>query len=822
MNGNMTDNRKDSSDIIENDGRRRNTTSSNRRNISNAAITVVRKPVRPTSVNPNNYVHADLPSLEGITLLGCYAVKGVISSDNGEAVTYEALDQNGKRFLVKLYNRKDAIKHEVVQTLKYINSEYLPSIAEYGIYQEQPFTIMPLYSGISLDRFLKQGKTFSPDEIRAVFIPQITEALNTIHKAGILHRDIKPGNILYFEQQKKYMLIDFGVSSYIPDISMLHRTVTGTTQLYQAPETIYNIYTKESDFYSLGITIYELVAGHTPFEEVSHGSGNTSEHDRLSTMLALRAVNKLPFPEKFPPELKILIEGLTYKDISNRDDPSNPNRRWGYTEIRNWIANPDMHTQRTEIVSEADSASEDESINAESDFQNQKDISFQIPFILDCKKISSLTQLCIALLSDWNRGKKLLLRGELEKQFDKNTMIAQKEQCRRASERIEAEETDSIHADAIYFGLVYTLCPGLKTFFWRNLRFDDIFGYGKALLQSGSRTDNAKELIRSASALAVSGALESYIKNSGLFSTDFINSAHAFTEKLIEFICGNPDASSSFIALYIGNLLTGKKVSINEIEKSKGNSDETVSQLHLHLPYTINTRSVEYSESSLASRHNGTHHMNVSFQVKEQIAENLSGFYYTVSTETLGTLEDLTTVENLKSSFDVFFMSAEAYKRSKNIVFDRIINAETEFHICLFTVYEENKRLIIAGHSCHKLKRPISATVYWKIIKIVMGGVHLVLRTESNIPISRLPAMKLVLSSDQLSKSYLSEKTTLVTEISARPVNASRNIAYDTEISIDNMDSDILDNSIFQLLFINENDAKIFTARWDEDFYGKL
>lgn len=816
----MTDSKKDFSEHRRTDTDSRKTTSSKRRNISNAAVTVVREPVRPTTVNPNFYANTDLPSLEGVTLLGRYTVMGVLSSDNGEAVTYEAQDQNGKRFLVKLYIRKNAIKPEIVQKLRDINSEYLPSISEYGIYQDQPFTIMPLYSGTSLDRILKQGKTLSPDEIRSVFLPQVAEALNTIHKAGIFHRDIKPGNILYCEKQKKYMLIDFGVSSYVPDMTMLHRTETGTTRLYQAPETMHGVFAKESDYYSLGITIYELAAGHLPFEEFSHGSGNTSEQDRLSTMLALLAVNKLPFPENIPSALKRLIEGLTYKDISNRDDLSNPNRRWGYTEIRSWLDNPDMQFQKTET--EPESVSVNNSINAESNFLNKNDTSFKLPLILDGKKICSLTQLCITILSDWNKGKKMLLRGELEKLFDKNNMITQRDHCRRASEKIEAGEPDSIHADAINFSLIYTLCPGLKTFFWRNLRFDDIFGYGKALLQSGTKTENDKELVRSAPVLAISGALESYIRNSGLFSTDFVNSAHVFTEKLIEFISANPETATISIAQYIGSLLIGKTASITEIDKSKRISDQTVSQLHLHLPYTINEKSIEYSESSLASRHNGTHHMNISFQVKEQITENLYGFYYTVSTENLGSLEDITSVEILKSSFDVFFISAEAYKRLKNIVFDRIINAETEFHICLFAVYEENKRQIIAGHSLHKLKRPASAVVYWKIIKKFLGGVHLMLRVESNIPINRLPSMRLILSTDQLNKSYLSENSTLVTEFSARPVNASRNITYDTEISIDNIDSDILDNSIFQLSFINENDEKIFTTRWDDDFYGKL
>ena len=92
-------------------------------------------------------------------------------------------------------------------------------------------------------------------------------------------------------------------------------------------ETFRELYLAESDYYSLGITIYELFTGTTPYNNI-----NDDEREMYITM------QKIPQPKDMPDELYDLILGLTYNDLTNRKDKSNPNRRWTYNEVKAWLS----------------------------------------------------------------------------------------------------------------------------------------------------------------------------------------------------------------------------------------------------------------------------------------------------------------------------------------------------------------------------------------------------------------------------------------------------------------------------------------------------
>lgn len=147
----------------------------------------------------------------------------------------------------------------------------------------------------------------------------------TVRNSAAGFAEIPAGTIL-LEDQKGVALIDFGISSIIDGNASVIVTKSGLTFAYAAPESLHNVYLEESDYYSLGITIYELFCGHAPYENLT-----TEEITRYMS------IQKLPYPEDMPLELQNLISGLTYSDLTNRADKENPNRRWTYEEVKNWL-----------------------------------------------------------------------------------------------------------------------------------------------------------------------------------------------------------------------------------------------------------------------------------------------------------------------------------------------------------------------------------------------------------------------------------------------------------------------------------------------------
>jgi calcium-dependent protein kinase len=94
------------------------------------------------------------------------------------------------------------------------------------------------------------------------------ETLKYIHHNKICHRDIKPDNILYNRQSKSITIIDFGISKKVEDRGRRREMLTLTgTPYYRAPEMFEGGgYDEMVDIWALGVTIFKLMTGSTPFE----------------------------------------------------------------------------------------------------------------------------------------------------------------------------------------------------------------------------------------------------------------------------------------------------------------------------------------------------------------------------------------------------------------------------------------------------------------------------------------------------------------------------------------------------------------------------
>lgn len=418
-----------------------------------------------TAVNTvaNNYGNT-IPL--GSLLLGKYKIESVLSDVTGEAVLYICSYRNAQ-YVAKVYRRVAAIKEDVVDALKSIKSPYVARLFETGDWNGLPFEIIPYYKNGSLE-----GKTYSFDELKNSIIPALNKGLKVLHDKNIIHKDLKPSNIMLTDNLKDVAIIDFGISSVREDGKTVLVTKTGMTPDYSAPETFHNLFLQESDYYSLGITIYELFCGHTPYSGVSQ-----------EVLEKYTSVQKLPFPKTFPEKLKNLILGLTYIDISNRRDKNNPNRRWTYSEVEKWCAGKEQAIP---------------GVGIEMGYTENSTENTMPPITFMYKKYTNLSKFINAIGLDWNNGKKRLYRSALADHFKKfNSDLANF--CTDAEDVVKLDKTQ---ADIEFFKCLYRVYPELQAFYWQDYHFGDMVELGSALLD-GMR-DKEPDVIRMA---------DSFIKN---------------------------------------------------------------------------------------------------------------------------------------------------------------------------------------------------------------------------------------------------------------------------------------------------------------------
>jgi serine/threonine protein kinase len=150
-------------------------------------------------------------------------------------------------------------EHEMMQALQH---EHIVPCLDYGQHGRYHYLVMPYYQGGTLEDMLNE-RLLTAEEA-CVVLEQLTSALAYIHALGVLHRDIKPTNIL-FDQDSHLYLTDFGIASWLGEKPVHHGHVMGTAQ-YMAPELFDGYLDERSEVYSVGILLYQLLTGCLPFD----------------------------------------------------------------------------------------------------------------------------------------------------------------------------------------------------------------------------------------------------------------------------------------------------------------------------------------------------------------------------------------------------------------------------------------------------------------------------------------------------------------------------------------------------------------------------
>ncbi|MET7383149.1 serine/threonine-protein kinase [Streptomyces sp. NPDC005526] len=153
------------------------------------------------------------------------------------------------------------------QTSARLNHPNVVGVFDFGAWEDRFFLVMELVEGDSLAGELTTGGPLTPERLAQV-AQHTAEGLAAAHAQGIVHRDIKPGNLMS-DRDGTVRIGDFGIARFVDDHSAA-LTSTGQivgTGLYLAPErAIGTPATSASDLYSLGCVLYQLAVGRPPFE----------------------------------------------------------------------------------------------------------------------------------------------------------------------------------------------------------------------------------------------------------------------------------------------------------------------------------------------------------------------------------------------------------------------------------------------------------------------------------------------------------------------------------------------------------------------------
>ena len=417
--------------------------------------------------------------------------------------------------------------------MKNISSPHVAKLFDTGVYNGLPFEIIPFYAQGSL-----QGRTFSFDELKQRIIPSLNEGLHVLHENGIIHKDLKPSNIMLCDNEEDVVIIDFGISSVKGGSNTVIVTKTGMTPEYSASETFRNLFLEESDYYSLGITLYELFCGRTPYSNMS-----SEEIEQYVS------IQRIPFPSNMPTELCNLIAGLTYNDITYRKNKSNPNRRWTYEEVVNWC-NGKYQQIPGEVVASA---------------------ANQIPtYTFMRQKYTNMVTLVDALATNWNEGKKQLFRGILSG-FFKSVDPEIAGFCMDA----EDAQANGGNADFLFFQTIYKLSPTMRTFYWRENRFESLPELGNSILEH-LRSNNRSNYGLYDEILSRK-VISEYITMKDEKNEQLINAARSLEER---FINHHSDEHEKELSYYLtGYMLSGQRTYLLN-GKTYSSVDELVQTLH--------------------------------------------------------------------------------------------------------------------------------------------------------------------------------------------------------------------------------------------------
>ncbi len=201
---------------------------------------------------------------------------------------YEVVERIGTGGMANVYKARCNVLHRFV-AVKVLKEEYrkeedfikrfrtesravallshpnIVAVYDVGVDLELPYMVMELIEGITLKEYIGQKKRLDPREA-VFFAMQIVKALEHAHSRKIVHRDIKPQNIMIL-RDGTIKVADFGIARFtLSNTQTITETAIGSVHYLSPEQAKGSISDEKSDIYSLGVVLYEMVTGQVPFD----------------------------------------------------------------------------------------------------------------------------------------------------------------------------------------------------------------------------------------------------------------------------------------------------------------------------------------------------------------------------------------------------------------------------------------------------------------------------------------------------------------------------------------------------------------------------
>lgn len=242
---------------------------------------------------------------------------------------YEILDKIGTGGMSDVYKAKDhklnrfvavkVLKQEFSENTNFVSKFRVEAQAAAGLVHPNivgvydvgeedgiNYIVMELVEGITLKKYIEKKSRLSIKEAISIAI-QVSMGIEAAHNNHIIHRDIKPQNIM-ISRDGKVKVMDFGIAKAATS-NTITSNVMGSVH-YTSPEQARGGFSDEkSDIYSLGCTLFEMVTGHVPFD------GETT------VAIAIKHIqDEMPSPREYVPEIPICVEKIIYKCTQKSPD----------------------------------------------------------------------------------------------------------------------------------------------------------------------------------------------------------------------------------------------------------------------------------------------------------------------------------------------------------------------------------------------------------------------------------------------------------------------------------------------------------------------
>jgi eukaryotic-like serine/threonine-protein kinase len=235
----------------------------------------------------------------------------------GMADVYLAEDQElGRRVAIKILNGRHANDAQFIERFRReaknaaaLNHPNIVSIYDRGEAEDTYYIAMEFLDGRTLKELIV-GHGAAPVRVAIEYARQILSALRFAHRHGIVHRDIKPHNVLV-DAEGRVKVTDFGIARAGTSQMTETGSIVGTAQYLSPEQARGGEVDQRSDLYSLGVVLYELLTGKTPFE------GDTPVE------VAMKHLSNAPKPpselrKDIPPELDMVVLRALAKDPNDR------------------------------------------------------------------------------------------------------------------------------------------------------------------------------------------------------------------------------------------------------------------------------------------------------------------------------------------------------------------------------------------------------------------------------------------------------------------------------------------------------------------------